>query len=273
MIVENLSALKINKLTREQYDAAKVAGTLKSNELYMTPDIEGADTANTNTVVWSDISIPTSSWVADTTYSSYPYKAALTIKGCNKYYIPEVFPSVAAIELGILAPIAETAADTIYLYATKKPTSTIQISNILLTKNKGSSFVGEDVDPDFIADLKNDINDLMTVVNTKPSYYSYNITLGTSWSSSKTQTVTVEGITADDNPIIDLICSTSGYESEQEEWSKVYKAETLTNGIKFYASEATTKSLNLQVKALKPGEGTSGFFAWKKYKVTSETPN
>lgn len=37
MITTNLSTLKINKLTQEQYDAAKTAGTLKEEELYLTP--------------------------------------------------------------------------------------------------------------------------------------------------------------------------------------------------------------------------------------------
>lgn len=38
MITENLPSLKINKLTQEQYDAAKAAGKINENELYMTPD-------------------------------------------------------------------------------------------------------------------------------------------------------------------------------------------------------------------------------------------
>lgn len=268
MITQNLSTLKINKLTREQYLAAKSAGTLSETELYMTPDIEGADIANTNTSVWSNITVKTSQWVSDSTYSQYPYRATLTFDGCDKTYIPEVFPSADAIELGVLAPIAETGTNCVYLYATEKPSETIYINHIIFTKNKGSSFVGEDVDPDFIADLKTDIQKLMDVVNTKASYYNYNITLGTSW-TNKTQTVSLTGILSTDNPIIDLICTTSGYESEQEEWAKIYKAETLDGSIKFYASENTTKSLNLQVKVLRAGEGTTGLFAWKQYEVNN----
>ena len=40
MITENLSTLKINKLTQEQYDRELLAGNLKDNELYLTPDEE-----------------------------------------------------------------------------------------------------------------------------------------------------------------------------------------------------------------------------------------
>lgn len=44
MITENLSTLKINKLTQEQYEAALAAGTINENELYMTPDDNELDT-------------------------------------------------------------------------------------------------------------------------------------------------------------------------------------------------------------------------------------
>lgn len=272
MIKENLTPLKINKLTREQYLAAKEAGTLNEKEFYMTPDVEGKDVANTNTVVWSDISIPVASWVSDSTYSQYPYRATLTFAGCNDTYIPEVFPTPDSIELGVLAPIAVTDTDKIYLYATEKPTAVINIANILLTKNKGSSFVGEEADPDFIASLKADIEALMEVVNTKASYYTYNITLGTTWGTSgsnKVQTVSVDGILSTDSPMIDVICTESNYSTVQDEWAKVFKAESVDGGIKFYASEATTTSLSLQVKLIRSGEGTSALFAWRKYAVES----
>lgn len=42
MITENLSTLKINKLTRTQYEAALEAGKINENELYMIPE-EDAD--------------------------------------------------------------------------------------------------------------------------------------------------------------------------------------------------------------------------------------
>ena len=38
MKIDNLSTLKIHKLTQEQYDAALRAGKLESNEIYLTPD-------------------------------------------------------------------------------------------------------------------------------------------------------------------------------------------------------------------------------------------
>ena len=44
MITENLSTLKINKLTKAQYETALAAGTVNENELYATPDDNELDT-------------------------------------------------------------------------------------------------------------------------------------------------------------------------------------------------------------------------------------
>ena len=42
MIVENISTLKIHKLTQEQYDRELAAGNIDENAIYLTPD-EGVD--------------------------------------------------------------------------------------------------------------------------------------------------------------------------------------------------------------------------------------
>ena len=45
MLTENLSTLKINRLTQEQYDAALTSGSINANELYLTPDDNELDTS------------------------------------------------------------------------------------------------------------------------------------------------------------------------------------------------------------------------------------
>ena len=40
MITENLSTLKIHKLTQEQYDREFAAGLIDENALYLTPEEE-----------------------------------------------------------------------------------------------------------------------------------------------------------------------------------------------------------------------------------------
>ena len=41
MITENVTTLKIHKLTQEQYNTALAAGNLDENALYLTPNADG----------------------------------------------------------------------------------------------------------------------------------------------------------------------------------------------------------------------------------------
>ena len=80
------------------------------------------------------------------------------------------------------------------------------------------------------------------------------VTLTTTWTGSAapySQAVTLSGILATDTPILDLICSTSNYEAEQEAWGKVFKAVCSANTITFYASEATETAVTVQVKVVR----------------------
>ena len=79
-------------------------------------------------------------------------------------------------------------------------------------------------------------------------------TLTTSWTGSAapySQAVTLSGILATDTPILDLICSTSNYEPEQEAWGKVFKAVCSANTITFYASEASETSVSFNAKVVR----------------------
>lgn len=40
MITENVSTLKMHKLTQEQYDREQAAGALELNSIYLTPEVE-----------------------------------------------------------------------------------------------------------------------------------------------------------------------------------------------------------------------------------------
>lgn len=83
---------------------------------------------------------------------------------------------------------------------------------------------------------------------------TYTATLGTTWTSATncvTQSVTVNGLLATDNPIVDLVTTTSGFEAEQEAWGKVFKITTAANSMTLYASEAITTALSLQIKVVR----------------------
>lgn len=83
---------------------------------------------------------------------------------------------------------------------------------------------------------------------------SYTVTIGTSWSGSAapyTQSVNVSGILATDEPIVDLITTTNNYESEIENYNKIFKITTSSNKITVYATEKTTASISCKLKVVR----------------------
>lgn len=76
----------------------------------------------------------------------------------------------------------------------------------------------------------------------------------TTWSKNSNyyvQQVNLNGITADDTPIIDIITSVSNFENELESYSKIFKITTSNNSISIYSSEAINIALTLQIKVVK----------------------
>lgn len=69
------------------------------------------------------------------------------------------------------------------------------------------------------------------------------------WNVDKTQTVTVPGITAAmKSPFIDVVAAT---EAQDLEWSKIWKAETIDGGVKFYCREVPTIDITAKIKVVR----------------------
>lgn len=84
----------------------------------------------------------------------------------------------------------------------------------------------------------------------------YTATVGTGWTGSAapyTQTVTVNGITADDKPIIDIVPS-DNYAAAQQQldaWAEVYRITTAANSITVYSHSASNVSIPIQIRAIR----------------------
>lgn len=82
------------------------------------------------------------------------------------------------------------------------------------------------------------------------------ISLSTTWTGSEApyeQEISISGMTANDVPTIALVPSGS-YSEQQEElkqYGKIYRAVTDSGKITFYAKEATTVALTLQMQLIK----------------------
>lgn len=102
----------------------------------LSDDVEEAAAAagNTDIITASSLSVPTSTWTSDTTYEEFSYRAAITIAGCTAAYKPDVTLSLADAMSGNFAPIAESYAGGVYIYAAAVPDTSMTIPNITLLK-------------------------------------------------------------------------------------------------------------------------------------------
>lgn len=78
--------------------------------------------------------VPVASFVADSTYEDFPYRAAVALTGVTSSMIPEVVFGVVDAMSGIFAPCAETYNGGVYLYASEAPEAAITIPTILCWK-------------------------------------------------------------------------------------------------------------------------------------------
>lgn len=80
----------------------------------------------TNTVVEA------ASFAADETYGDFPYRAAVPLTGAAEAMTPEVVFGAADAMSGTFAPVAESYAGGVYIYAAELPSAAVTIPTILL---------------------------------------------------------------------------------------------------------------------------------------------
>lgn len=102
--------------------------TAIQNEL---ADLEAGTGVELAKLKFTDTSVPTSSFVSDTTYADYPYRAAVALTGVTSTMIPEVVFPVSALADTDFAPVAECYNGGVYIYAADKPTATVVIPTII----------------------------------------------------------------------------------------------------------------------------------------------
>lgn len=80
---------------------------------------------------FENISVPVASFVSDTTYADYPYRATIPLAGVIASMVPDVAFSVAALVDCEFAPVAECYAGGIYIYASSAPTAAVLINSVV----------------------------------------------------------------------------------------------------------------------------------------------
>lgn len=78
-----------------------------------------------------NVEIPVSSFVADTTYADYPYRAAVALSGVMESMIPEVVFSLNDSVSGNFAPVAACYNGGVYIYAAEAPDAGMTVPTII----------------------------------------------------------------------------------------------------------------------------------------------
>lgn len=80
--------------------------------------------------------VASSAWAANATYSAqgYGFRASVPLSGVTADHIPDVTFAMADAVSGNLAPLADTYAGGIYIYAKEQPSATVNIASVVCTK-------------------------------------------------------------------------------------------------------------------------------------------
>lgn len=78
-----------------------------------------------------NVSVPVASFVSDTTYQDYPYRASIALSNVLSSMIPEVVLSLTDVLSGDFAPVAESYDGGIYLYSASVPSNVVVIPTII----------------------------------------------------------------------------------------------------------------------------------------------
>lgn len=83
-------------------------------------------------LTFSNTIIPAASFVSDSTYTDFPYRAAVTLAGVTAVMLPEIIFSAADAVGGNFAPVAESYLGGVYLYAAAVPEEAVTIPTIVM---------------------------------------------------------------------------------------------------------------------------------------------
>ena len=116
-------------------------GALKAGTLPIAAGGTGAVTADAargnlgaqkKRLTFVNTNVAASAWAADETYTDYPYRAAIPLTGVTAASFAEVVLSPTDAVSGAYAPVCETYAGGIYLYANAVPSVAMTIPAIVI---------------------------------------------------------------------------------------------------------------------------------------------
>lgn len=109
---------------------SQVAALLSAIELELG-SLEAGTAVELKKLLFKSVSIPASSFVTDTTYADYGYRASVALTGVLASMIPEVIFGAEDASSGNFCPVAETYDGGVYIYAASAPDSAVTVPTII----------------------------------------------------------------------------------------------------------------------------------------------
>ena len=78
--------------------------------------------------------IAAASFIEDSTYDGWGYRASVPLAGVTANYIPTVNFGIMDASSGNLAPVAEAYVGGVYIYAKERPTQAVSIGSVVCEK-------------------------------------------------------------------------------------------------------------------------------------------
>jgi hypothetical protein len=111
-------------------------GTLKTNVSALQTTATGlrtdVDAKQPKRITSTNVSVATSAWVADSTYSDYPKAATVSISGVTATMVPEVVFAPGDATSGNYAPVAVCVAGGVKVFAAEAPEAAITLLTIVV---------------------------------------------------------------------------------------------------------------------------------------------
>lgn len=95
-------------------------------------DLESGTAVELKKLQFRNVSVSKGSFVANSTYQDFPYRASIALNGAIESMIPEVVLSVDDALSGNYAPVSESYNGGVYLYAGSPPDADITIPTIIM---------------------------------------------------------------------------------------------------------------------------------------------